>query len=255
MVTERPAYNSVLTVLRILERKGYVRHEKEGRAFVYSAVVDRQQARRGALSQLLSRFFNGSREQLVMDLLGHEDVDGEELQKVKALLERQAAGSREKGSIVNLLIEWLFEGLALAAVATVAVALVPASSAAPRHLVWWLALLGVLALPWAPNLFILATAGSTATLVGSGLVANGSPLEIPAPPHGCWFSRSQRGRSPRWCRSCASASTWSRFAGSPTARRLWIRCAPRGSFSSWPRGSPRGMRGLRLRRHSRCLCD
>ncbi len=85
----RPAYNSVLTILRILEKKGYVSHEKDGRAFVYSAVVDRQQARRGALSQVLSRFFNGSREELVMDLLGHEDIDAEELDGVKALLERQ----------------------------------------------------------------------------------------------------------------------------------------------------------------------
>ncbi len=85
----RPAYNSVLTILRILEKKGYVSHEKDGRAFVYSAVVDRQQARRGALSQVLSRFFNGSREELVMDLLGHEDIDAEELDRVKALLERQ----------------------------------------------------------------------------------------------------------------------------------------------------------------------
>jgi BlaI family transcriptional regulator, penicillinase repressor len=87
----RPAYNSVLTILRILEKKGYVSHEKDGRAFVYSALVDRQQARRGALSYLLSRFFNGSREELVMDLLGHEQIDAEELAKVKALLERQAA--------------------------------------------------------------------------------------------------------------------------------------------------------------------
>ena len=63
----RPAYNSVLTILRILEQKGYVSHEKSGRAFVYSAVVDRQQARRGALSMVLSRFFNGSREALLMD--------------------------------------------------------------------------------------------------------------------------------------------------------------------------------------------
>ena len=87
----KPAYNSVLTILRILERKGYVSHEKDGRAFVYSAVVNRQQARRGALSQLLSRFFNGSREELVMDLFGHEPVDAEELAKVKALLDRHKA--------------------------------------------------------------------------------------------------------------------------------------------------------------------
>ena len=92
----KPAYNSVLTILRILEKKGYVTHEKDGRAFVYSAVVDRQQARRGALSLMLSRFFNGSREALVMDLLGHEDVDADEIARVKALIERasRSAGAR-----------------------------------------------------------------------------------------------------------------------------------------------------------------
>lgn len=94
----RPAYNSVLTILRILEKKGYVTHEKDGRAFVYSAVVDRQQARRGALSHLLSRFFDGSREELVMDLFGHEEVDADELEKIKALLDRQTSdGPTRKG--------------------------------------------------------------------------------------------------------------------------------------------------------------
>ena len=91
----KPAYNTVLTILRILEGKGYVSHEKHGRAFVYAPLVDRQQARRGALSQLLARFFNGSREELMMDLLGHEEVDAEELRKVKALLNRQAASARK----------------------------------------------------------------------------------------------------------------------------------------------------------------
>jgi BlaI family transcriptional regulator, penicillinase repressor len=93
----RPAYNSVLTMLRILERKGYVRHEKQGRAFTYAPIIDRTQARRGALSQLLSRFFNGSREELVMDLLGHEDVDAQQLEQVKALLNDAAAGSAKPG--------------------------------------------------------------------------------------------------------------------------------------------------------------
>lgn len=94
--TDKPAYNSVLTILRILEKKGHVTHEKLGRAFVYSPVIDRQQARRGALTTVLSRFFNGSREALVADLLGHEDVDADELARVKALLDRAAreAGTR-----------------------------------------------------------------------------------------------------------------------------------------------------------------
>ena len=93
----RPAYNTVLTTLRILERKGYVRHEKHGRAFTYAPLVDRVQARRGALTHVLSRFFNGSREELVMDLLGHEDVDAEQLEQVKALLDGAAAGAKTGG--------------------------------------------------------------------------------------------------------------------------------------------------------------
>jgi len=93
----RPAYNTVLTTLRILERKGYVRHEKHGRAFTYAPIVNRAQARRGALTHLLSRFFNGSREELVMDLLGHEDVDAQQLEQVKALLDDAAAPGVKAG--------------------------------------------------------------------------------------------------------------------------------------------------------------
>ena len=91
----RPAYNTVLTTLRILERKGYVRHEKHGRAFTYAPIVNRAQARRGALTHLLSRFFNGSREELVMDLLGHEGVDAQQLEQVKALLDDAAAAGEK----------------------------------------------------------------------------------------------------------------------------------------------------------------
>ncbi|MCX6609763.1 MAG: BlaI/MecI/CopY family transcriptional regulator, partial [Acidobacteria bacterium] len=59
------AYNTVLTTLRILEDKGYLTHEKEGRAFVYKAKVPREKARQSALRLLLSRFFDNSAEQLV----------------------------------------------------------------------------------------------------------------------------------------------------------------------------------------------
>lgn len=90
----RPAYNTVLTLLRILERKGYVRHEKQGRAFTYAPIVNRVEARRGALTHLLSRFFDGSREQLVMDLLGHDDVDADQLAQVKTLLNDAAVGAK-----------------------------------------------------------------------------------------------------------------------------------------------------------------
>lgn len=84
---DKPAYNSILTVLRILEKKGYVSHEKDGRAFVYVPLIDRSQARRRAVSQLISRFFNGSSEALVLDLLGHEHATDDERLRVRALID------------------------------------------------------------------------------------------------------------------------------------------------------------------------
>jgi predicted transcriptional regulator len=88
----RPAYNTVLTILGILQRKGWVTREKEGRAHAYLAVVDRLEARRTALTQLLSRFFDNSPRELVLDLLGHERVDAEELRQVRELIAQTTGG-------------------------------------------------------------------------------------------------------------------------------------------------------------------
>jgi len=81
------AYNTVLTTLGILERKGYVTHEKDGRAFAYRPVVDQSEARHSALSQVLKRFFDDSPRLLVLDLLGHERTDADELRQVRELIE------------------------------------------------------------------------------------------------------------------------------------------------------------------------
>jgi predicted transcriptional regulator len=83
----RPAYNTVLTMLRILERKGYVTHQKDGRAFTFVPLVDRAEARRSAITHVLSRFFNDSPRLLVLNLLGHERVDADELKQVRELIE------------------------------------------------------------------------------------------------------------------------------------------------------------------------
>lgn len=85
---QTPAYNTVLTTLGILERKGYVTHEKVGRAFAYLPVVDQCEARYSALSQVLNRFFDDSPRLLVLDLLGHERTDADELRRVRELIER-----------------------------------------------------------------------------------------------------------------------------------------------------------------------
>jgi predicted transcriptional regulator len=84
----RLAYSSVLTMMRILEQKGYVRHEKEGRAFIYLPLVDREQARKSVIGYLLKRFFNNSPELLVVNLLEHEDVSPEEIRKLRYMIDK-----------------------------------------------------------------------------------------------------------------------------------------------------------------------
>lgn len=83
------AYNTVLTMLRILERKGYVRHTKDKRAFVYEPVVDRGQASQSAVRHLLSRFFSDSPELLVLNLLKEQGIDETELERLKKLIEKE----------------------------------------------------------------------------------------------------------------------------------------------------------------------
>jgi predicted transcriptional regulator len=81
------AYSTVLTTLRILERKGYVRHSKEGRAFVYSPLIDRGQARRNILQYVVNRFFDNSPELLVLNVLQEEKMDAGELKRLKKMIE------------------------------------------------------------------------------------------------------------------------------------------------------------------------
>jgi predicted transcriptional regulator len=89
------AYNSVLTTIRILEKKGYVKHAKDGRAHVYMPVVERAEATRSEISHLLHRFFKNSHELLVLNILEDQKIDGEELQRLRELV---ASGAREDKS-------------------------------------------------------------------------------------------------------------------------------------------------------------
>ena len=67
-----PSSSTVRTQLRILEKKGHVRHEDEGLRYVYRPVTPRRAARRSALRHLVETFFDGSAEQAVAALLGGE---------------------------------------------------------------------------------------------------------------------------------------------------------------------------------------
>jgi predicted transcriptional regulator len=83
------AYSTVLTTLRILEEKGYLRHAKEGRAYVYHPVVDREQVSRNAVRYVLSRFFDDRRDQLVLSILNDADVSDTELRRLKKLIKEE----------------------------------------------------------------------------------------------------------------------------------------------------------------------
>jgi BlaI family transcriptional regulator, penicillinase repressor len=90
---EKPvlAYNSVLTIVRILETKGYVKHVKDKRAHIYLPKVDRKDATRFEVRHLLGRFFGNSHESLVLNILEDQAIDADELERLRQLLEGSKA--------------------------------------------------------------------------------------------------------------------------------------------------------------------
>jgi predicted transcriptional regulator len=81
------AYNSVLTIVRILEKKGYVRHVKDGRAHIYLPLLDQKEATQSEIGHLVSRFFQNSRQLLVLNILEEQGLDAEELDRLRQLLD------------------------------------------------------------------------------------------------------------------------------------------------------------------------
>lgn len=90
------AYTTVLTTIRILEKKGYVRHRQVGRAFLYTPCVAEQEARQSEIRNVLQRFFGNSRERLVLSLLGDADATPEELEQMKKAIAEAAAGEGDR---------------------------------------------------------------------------------------------------------------------------------------------------------------
>lgn len=88
------AYNTVLSILRTLETKGYVGHEEEGRAHRYVARVAREAARHSALRQLSNKLFKGSVELLMMSAVSDKRLSDEEICRIRALLDKRAQGDR-----------------------------------------------------------------------------------------------------------------------------------------------------------------
>ncbi|MGH7736525.1 MAG: BlaI/MecI/CopY family transcriptional regulator [Candidatus Tyrphobacter sp.] len=88
MSAPRVAYNTVLTILRILERKGHVKHEESGRAFVYRPSIARDDAARYAVGDLVSRFFRNNSGELALRLIERERPTRAELARLRELIEK-----------------------------------------------------------------------------------------------------------------------------------------------------------------------
>ena len=85
-----PSYSAVRAMLRILEEKGHLKHEQDGPRYVFLPTVPREKARRSALRQLVTTFFEGSTAQAVAALLGEPDakLTEEDLEKLSRLIEQ-----------------------------------------------------------------------------------------------------------------------------------------------------------------------
>ena len=95
-IPEAPSYSAVRALLRILEQKGHVRHEEEGRAYVYMPLARRDAVRQSALSHLLKTFFDNSAEQAVAALLAikGEKMSDAELDRMSHLIENAKTEGR-----------------------------------------------------------------------------------------------------------------------------------------------------------------
>jgi BlaI family penicillinase repressor len=94
------AYTSVLTLLRILEKKGYVRHEAHpegGRAHVYKPLVQAANARRHHVRDLVDRLFGGETEELVVGLLEEEKWSKSDLERLRELIDSRLSAGRATG--------------------------------------------------------------------------------------------------------------------------------------------------------------
>lgn len=94
-LNENLAYTTILTVLRSLETRGHVRHEKEGKAYRYYPVVEAEEAGDRTLRRLLDKVYLGSREMLVTRLLSDRAVSDDELRRIRRMLDERLGEARK----------------------------------------------------------------------------------------------------------------------------------------------------------------
>jgi BlaI family penicillinase repressor len=85
-----PSYSAVRTILRVLERKGHIRHVEEGLRYVYMAAVEKETAKQSAIQRLISTFFDGSAKAAAAALLDPADsaLSDDDLKELESMIRR-----------------------------------------------------------------------------------------------------------------------------------------------------------------------
>ncbi len=89
-------YKTVQTLLRIMEKKGFITHRIRGRAFVFQPSIQPEQVSKISVRSFVDRYFRGSRFNLLINLLDEENVPSDELDRLEDLI-RQRRKSRRRG--------------------------------------------------------------------------------------------------------------------------------------------------------------
>ncbi len=85
----KPAYSTILTMMRKLEAKGYLKHEVDGRTYVYLPLISQQAVRHGVLGDVVERLFEGSTSLLLTSLVEQNRISENELREIQKLIEER----------------------------------------------------------------------------------------------------------------------------------------------------------------------
>lgn len=83
----KPAYTSVLTAVQVMEKKGYIRHRKQGKAYIYSPILSREAYEQSEVQSIARRLFGGDPLKLAINLVKNEHLSEKEIKTLKKMLE------------------------------------------------------------------------------------------------------------------------------------------------------------------------
>ena len=92
----KPAYNTISTIIRILEKKGFVNHKAYGKTHEYFPIVSKKDYTKSFFGNFLNKYFSNSFPQMVSFFSNENNMSSEEMEKIRVLLEKEIKNKKEK---------------------------------------------------------------------------------------------------------------------------------------------------------------